>query len=172
MVSERSARPGSLVSSRCAAVRESVVSWTKATRSKISRVVVDKSFQVTAASAVGGATFVGTGGAATGLAAGGALGFVVGVAAAPLTLGLSIPIAAAVGGSCGFVSGAAAGGAAGGVGGAAVGYGAYARRQAIGSAASTTLKKVDSFTKTIKDGATESALHVRARLIGATGGSA
>merc|ERR1712176_167939 len=103
----------------------------KATTSKTCELAADRGVQVTAASAVGGAAVLGTGGAATGLLAGGALGAAVGVVPAIFTFGLSIPLCAALGGGCGLVSGATVGGATGGVVGGASGYVGYTQRETI-----------------------------------------
>jgi len=89
--------------------------------------------QVTAASAVGGAAVLGTGGAATGLFMGGAAGAAIGIVPALFTFGLSIPVGAVIGGSCGLCLGGAVGGTSGFVGGGTTAYGAYTKRSEIRS---------------------------------------
>lgn len=85
-------------------------------------------FQVTAATAVGGAALLGTSGSGIGLAAGGLFGAAVGTVPAVFTFGLSIPIGAAIGGGVGLCIGAVSGTCAGLVGGGAMGYSAYSHR--------------------------------------------
>uniref|UniRef100_A0A7S2M4P8 Transmembrane protein n=1 Tax=Zooxanthella nutricula TaxID=1333877 RepID=A0A7S2M4P8_9DINO len=89
--------------------------------------VTDPRAQVTAASAVGGAVALGTGGGATGLVSGGLMGAACGVVPALFTFGLSIPIGAAIGGGVGLCTGATLAGTAGLLGGGTVGYHAYGR---------------------------------------------
>lgn len=111
----------------------------------------ERSAQVTAASAAGGAMVGGTGGAATGLLAGGTLGAVVGVVPAIFTFGLSIPAFGAIGAGCGMAAGTAVGSTAGAVVGGAGGYGVFIKREAI----ATKLKKTATYVKS-----------TRARLVG------
>lgn len=119
------------------------------------------SVQVTAISAAGGATVVGTGGGVAGLAVGTVLGATMGLVPAIFTFGLSIPIGAVIGGGTGLVTGAAAGTALGAVGGAASGYGAYAKRESIASAVGGSVHYLK-----------HSAAQVRARMVGSgTGGT-
>jgi len=96
----------------------------------VREVVHDPRAQVTAASAVGGAVAMGTGGAATGLVSGGLLGAACGLVPAVFTFGLSIPIGAAVGGGVGLCAGATMAGTAGLVGGGALGYKTYGKEEA------------------------------------------
>lgn len=111
-------------------------------KTKTVEVVSDRTFQVTAASATGGAVACGMGGATVGLFGGGFIGGLVGLIPALLTFGLSIPAGAAVGGGCGAAVGAAAGGTAGVVGGGATGYGVYTRREKIAEGANLAYAKV------------------------------
>jgi len=97
----------------------------------------ERSVQVAAASAAGGAIVVGTGGAATGLAAGSAIGGALGLVPAVVTFGASIPVFAAVGGVCGMVVGTVCGGTAGLLGGGVLGYGTYTKRDTIGNCVAT-----------------------------------
>jgi len=120
----------------------------------------DQGFQVTAATAAGGAVVVGAGGAATGLAFGGTLGAAVGVVPALVTFGASIPFCAVVGGVCGSTMGAVCGSAAGLIGGGAVGYGTYSRRESIGNGVTTCKAKIG-----------DCAEYVKVRLVGGTGGT-
>merc|ERR1719410_1281162 len=131
----------------------------KIAKAKIIEVVSDKGVQATAASAVGGGSVLGAGGAATGLAVGGAVGAAVGVVPAIFTFGLSIPFCAVVGGGCGLAAGAVAGGTTGVVAGAG-GYQAYSRREAIRGAAGKLTEKARS-----------SARSLRSSWSGATGGT-
>mmetsp|Transcript_71192 Transcript_71192/g.204144 ORF Transcript_71192/g.204144 Transcript_71192/m.204144 type:complete len:292 (+) Transcript_71192:3-878(+) len=89
----------------------------------------DPRTQVAAASAVGGAVALGSGGAATGLVSGGVIGAVCGLVPAIFTFGLSIPIGAAIGGGVGCATGATVAGTAGFLGGGTVGYHAYGSSQ-------------------------------------------
>merc|ERR1740130_1004682 len=79
----------------------------------------DRSVQMTAVGAVGGAASVGLSGGAAGLATGSVVGALCGVPAAFFTFGLSIPLGAAMGGATGLCAGAVTGGAVGLVGGGA-----------------------------------------------------
>merc|ERR1719437_364824 len=115
----------------------------------------DPKVQVTVASAAGGATVVGAGGAGAGLLAGGVAGAAVGVLPALFTFGLSIPVGAAIGGGCGTHVGAAAGGSAGFVGGATLGYGVYTKRSEIRNLAHGVRNRVGAVSrktgKTVKN---------------------
>mmetsp|Transcript_17615 Transcript_17615/g.53422 ORF Transcript_17615/g.53422 Transcript_17615/m.53422 type:complete len:231 (-) Transcript_17615:111-803(-) len=91
-------------------------------RAHVWRALLDGKVQVTAASAVGGAMVLGTGGAVTGLLTGGAAGAACGLAPALFTFGLSIPLGAAVGSGAGLCVGTVIGGTVGLVGGGAAGY--------------------------------------------------
>lgn len=91
----------------------------------------DRSLQVAAASAVGGAAVLGAGGAGAGLLVGGTLGAVAGLLPAILTLGLSVPLGAAICGTSGLVLGGLLGGAAGLTTAGAVGYATQAKRTQI-----------------------------------------
>lgn len=141
--------------------KEKVTKTAIAGKEKASALVQDKRFQVTAASATGGAVAVGANGAVAGLAAGGAVGAAVGMVPAIFTFGLSIPLFAAIGSGCGAAAGAVAGGSTGMLIGGAGGYGAYTHREAIGSSWEQTKSKMD-----------EAAGSMRARLVAATGGTA
>lgn len=154
-----------------AAGKEKTLEIATAGKEKTLEIAADKRVQVTAASATGGAVVLGTGGAAAGFATGGVIGAVVGVVPAIFTLGLSIPVFAAIGSTCGFAVGATVGGATGLVGGGATGYGAYTKREAIGSACSQTMSRVDEATKYVKERASNSAGYVRSKLVGTTGGT-
>lgn len=143
----------------------------KATKVKTIEIASDRRAQVTAASAAGGAAVVGSGGAAVGFASGGAIGAAVGVVPAFFTFGLSIPVFAAIGSGCGLAAGAVVGGTTGLLGGGATGYGVYTKRDAIGSSVATTLSKVESAAKSVKETASNSADYVRNRVVGATGGT-
>jgi len=101
----------------------------------------EKQTQVTVVTAVGGAAVGGTCGGFVGLGAGTLIGGAIGIVPALFTFGLSIPIGAAVGGGTGLCVGAAGGSSAGGAAGGAVGYGAYAKRDKIDSAAKSVQKK-------------------------------
>jgi len=103
-----------------------------------------KSVQTTAASALGGAAAMGTGGAATGAVTGGIAGAAAGLPFALFTFGLSIPIGAAMGGVSGAVVGTAAGATAGAIGGGAAGYGGYQYRGEIRGAAGAVAAKASS----------------------------
>jgi len=138
---------------------------------KAKELALDRTCQVTAASAAAGATTLGLGGAATGLVAGGTLGAAVGVIPAIFTFGLSIPVFAVIGGTCGTAVGTATGASAGFVSGGAAGYGAYTRREKIASTMSEAKTKADAAAKYVRDTASESALRVRSRLAGGTGGT-
>jgi len=157
--------------SHTAAARERATGMARTTKVKTLEIVSDKTVQVTAASATGGAAILGTGGAAAGFATGGAIGAAVGVVPALFTFGLSIPVFAAIGSGCGLATGAVVGGTTGLVGGGATGYGVYTKRDAIGSTVTNTLSKVDSAAKLVKEKASTSADYVRNRLGGATGGT-
>jgi len=102
------------------------------------------SVQTTAASAVGGAMAMGTGGAVTGVATGSIAGAAVGLPLALFTFGLSIPVGAVLGGGAGLVVGVATGATAGAMGGGAAGYGAYQHRDEIRSAAGAVAAKANS----------------------------
>merc|ERR1719410_164625 len=117
----------------------------KIAKAKIIEVVSDKGVQATAASAVGGGSVLGAGGAATGVAVGGAVGAAVGVVPAIFTFGLSIPFCAVLGGGCGLATGTVVGGSAGAAVGGASGYGVYTKREAISTTvhgAATSVKKM------------------------------
>jgi len=120
--------------------KDKTVTAAIATKQKTVEIVTDKAVQKTAASAVGGAVVLGTGGAATGLATGGAVGAAVGLVPALFTFGLSIPVCAVIGSGCGMVTGATVGGTTGAVAGAG-GYQAYVRRESIKSAAGALADK-------------------------------
>merc|ERR1711963_1202601 len=104
-------------------------------KARTKEMVSDRTFQVTAASATGGALACGMGGAAMGVVGGGFVGAAVGLVPALFTFGLSIPVFFVVGGGMGATVGATAGGTVGSVGGGATGYGVYTRRDKIVSLA-------------------------------------
>jgi len=155
----------------CGVAKERVTQALETTKAKTLEIASDRSVQVAAASATGGAVAMGAGGAATGLVTGGAIGAAVGVVPAIFTFGLSIPVCAMVGGSCGLVTGSAVGGTAGLVGGGATGYGVYTKREVISSSVSKTMSRVDDCAKYMKDAASSSADYVRARVVSGTGGT-
>jgi len=107
-------------------------------------------FQVTAASAAGGAMVAGAGGGAAGLVTGGAIGAAVGVLPALFTLGLSIPIGAAIGGSAGLFVGTAAGGTAGAVAGGTTGYHVHSHSNEIKSGANGAWMKAHAYVGMVK----------------------
>jgi hypothetical protein len=127
----------------------------------------DRSVQVGAVSAVGGAATCGTAGGVAGLCTGTVVGGAIGLVPALFTFGLSIPIGAAIGGSCGLVAGAATGGTAGLLGGGAAGYTIHARRDDIGDKVKGTISKVNDGAEYVKDRASI----LRARMVGGTGGT-
>jgi hypothetical protein len=131
----------------------------------------DRSVQVGAVSAAGGAAACGTAGAVAGLCTGTVVGGAVGLVPAIFTFGLSIPIGAAIGGSCGLVAGATTGGTVGFVGGGAAGYSVHARRDEIGVKVKGTISKVNEGAEYMKGKASTSAAYVRARVVGGTGGT-
>jgi len=108
---------------------------------EVKNITSQPKFQVTAASAAGGAAVGGAGGGAVGLTAGVVVGGAIGVVPALFTFGLSIPIGAAIGGGTGLCIGATTGSSAGAVTGGAAGYGAYTKRDAIHSAFKSTGNK-------------------------------
>jgi len=140
--------------------QEKATTAVEVSQTKAKAIASDKAVQATVASAAGGAVIVGTGGAATGLITGGAIGAAVGVVPAVFTFGLSIPFCAIVGGGCGMATGTAAGGAFGGAVGGMGGYTAYSKREALGK-----------FVGMAKETSCNSAGYVRAKLLGATGGT-
>jgi len=113
--------------------------------------VKDTHFQVTAASAAGGAAVGGAGGGVIGLGAGGTIGAIIGLVPALFTFGLSIPIGAALGGGAGLCVGSTAGGSVGATVCGTTGYHGYKHRAALQRHATT------AYTKT------------RAKLVGAEG---
>jgi len=94
----------------------------------VKEVCADRRTQVSAASAVGGAVALGTGGGATGFFSGAAVGAACGVVPALFTFGLSIPTGAAFGGGLGMAAGLTICGTAGFLGGGAAGWKAYGHR--------------------------------------------
>lgn len=171
-----------------------LTSYAKTTSAAVSdRVCVtiaDKNVQVTAASAVGGAAALGASGGATGLVTGSAIGAACGIMPALFTFGLSIPVGAVLGGSAGLCMGTVAGGTMGLVGGGAAGRSAHKHRAEIKEAATGVVSRANVYkdlvaekTEQYKQIATEKASdykdfvkvkteHVRARLVGGTGGTA
>lgn len=130
---------------------------------KAREIASDKSFQATAASAVGGGAALGTTGGVVGAATGTVVGAIVGLPAALFTFGLSIPVTAAIGGTCGLVTGAAAGGTVGAVGAGAAGYGAYQKRDQISNAVSSGRQRVRDVASLAKEKAGASADYVSER---------
>lgn len=112
--------------------------------------IVHPKFQVTAASAAGGAAVAGAGGGAAGFVAGGAIGAAVGVLPALFTFGLSIPIGAAIGGGAGLCVGSATGATAGAVGGGATGYNVHTYRNEISSGAKSAWTTANSYASVAK----------------------
>lgn len=112
--------------------------------------IVHPKFQVTSASAAGGAAVGGAGGGAAGFVAGGAIGAAVGVLPALFTFGLSIPIGAAIGGGAGLCVGSATGATAGAVGGGATGYNVHTYRNEIRSGANSAWTSANSFASVAK----------------------
>lgn len=155
------------VGEKCACASEKAA----AAKAKGIELVHDKSVQVGAVSAVGGAVACGSAGAATGMCTGTIIGGAVGIVPAIFTFGLSIPIGAAIGGSCGLVTGATVGGSAGFVGGGAAGYTAHAKRTDISTTVKGTIAKVNEGAEYMKDKASTSAAYVRAKMVGGTGGT-
>jgi len=146
-------------------VKFSVQETAKSTKDKTIETVSDRNFQVTAASATGGAVALGSGGAACGFVGGGAVGAAVGVVPAIFTFGLSIPIGAAIGSACGVVAGAVVGGTTGLVGGGAAGFG-YTKRAEIKTGVADAASKVSSGAVYVKETAVTSAGNVRSRVLG------
>jgi len=155
--------------------------------------VSNQKYQVTLASAVGGAATIGASGGATGVIAGGIAGVACGIPPALFTFGLSIPLGAMVGSGAGLVIGTSVGGIAGLVSGGAVGFTGYTKRDAITggancawakvsncaeavqakASASTEYMKEKACTSTVyvKETALASKEYVRVRLVGGTGGT-
>lgn len=127
-------------------------------------VAKDKCFQVTAASATGGAVTLGATGGFLGLATGVVGGAIVGLPLALFTFGLSIPISATIGGTCGLVTGAAAGGATGAVTGGGIGYGAYQNRKSIASAVSSGRQQVSSAANKLKSSVRSTVFSLQERV--------
>jgi len=140
--------------SRTRATAQSVSSAT-------SNLVSQKSFQTTAASSVGGALALGTGGGAAGLAAGGMVGGMVGVPFAFFTFGLSVPFGMAIGGGIGLVGGVAAGATTGAVSGGFVGYGVYAKKDQITGVAKRVAAKGREGSDCVKGAAQMSVSYVK-----------
>lgn len=137
-----------------------------AAKAKTVEIASNKTVQVTAASATGGAVVLGAGGAATGLATGGTIGAAIGFIPAIFTFGLSIPVGAAIGGGCGLVAGTVVGSTTGLAVGGATGYGAYTKREEIKSGVAASYAKVTETAEYAKSKATEAAGQVRARIAG------
>merc|ERR1712190_628396 len=150
---------------------EKTIQTATTTKAKTMEIASNKTVQVTAASAAGGAVTLGTAGGVTGLATGGTLGAAIGLVPALFTFGLSIPIGAAIGGGCGLVAGTAVGGTTGLVGGGAVGYGAFTKRDEIKTGLAAAKTKVIDGAGYVKDKGRTSADYVRARFVGGTSSS-
>jgi len=133
------------------------------TKKRSSEVVADKRFQVTIASAAGGAVVGGTAGGAAGTVAGAGTGALVGLPAAIFTFGLSVPICATIGGGMGCFAGATSGGAVGGVAGGTAGYNAQKYQKEISGGAHSAWSKV-------RVKAADSVAQVRT-LVSGTGGT-
>merc|ERR1719162_2916050 len=93
--------------------------WTKSLEMKQVgyELAMDRTTQITAASAVAGSVALGATGGVAGLATGGTIGAAVGVLPALFTFGLSIPICACIGATTGAFAGVTTGGTVGAVGG-------------------------------------------------------
>jgi hypothetical protein len=147
-----------------------------ATKRRSYETVTDKRFQVTTASAAGGAVVGGTAGGAVGTVAGAGTGALVGLPAAIFTFGLSIPVCATIGGGIGCVTGATTGGTAGGVAGGATGYHAHKYRKEIAGGAQSAWSKVRNGTNKLKvkaqDSVAQVSAQVKARMVSGTGGTA
>jgi len=113
-------------------------------------VVTHPKFQVTAASAAGGAVVGGAGGGAAGLVTGGAIGAAVGVIPALFTFGLSIPLFAAIGGGSGLCVGAAAGSTTGAVGCGTTGYHVHTYRNEIKTSANGVWTRASTYAGSVK----------------------
>lgn len=117
----------------------------------VNKVVQDKAFQASAASATTGAVACGASAGAAGLACGAVAGIAVGVVPALFTFGLSIPIGAVVGASAGCILLSTGGAAVGALGGGATGYGLYVKRHQIAAAANHVATKGHESIGCVKD---------------------
>merc|ERR1712048_144796 len=133
-------------------------------RSGVKNAVSEPSFQVTAASAVGGSMVLGTAGLATGATVGAAVGLVPAI----FTFGLSIPVGAALGGSIGATTGGTVGFGTGG----ALGYGIYTKRAEIKGAAGSVKDFVKDKAQEASSAATSAVNTVKTKLSGSTGSTA
>jgi len=161
----RAASHAALANARTTAVTKA--SDAKAKAKELSLATKDfaskKSVQTTAASAVGGAMAMGTGGAVTGAATGGIAGAAAGLPFALFTFGLSIPVGAVLGGGAGLVVGVTTGATAGAMGGGAAGYGAYQHRDEIRNAAGAVAEKANSGADFVKGKACNGAEFVKGK---------
>jgi len=140
------------------------------------RTVTDRSVQVTAVGAVGGAASMGVSGGAAGLATGSVIGAACGLPAAFFTFGLSIPIAAAVGGATGLCAGAVTGGAVGLVGGGATARTVHKHSDGIKGGAAGALNRASGYklyvsqkAKGYTDSVAETTMRMKSKLVGGTG---
>jgi len=145
-------------------------------RSQIHTAASDRSVQVTAVGAVGGAASMGVSGGAAGLATGAVIGAVCGLPAAFFTFGLSIPIAAAAGGATGLCAGAVTGGAVGLVGGGATARTVHKHSDDIKGGAAGAFNKASGYKDFVSQKAkgytssvAETTIMVKTRLVGGTG---
>jgi len=146
--------------------------------SKIQVAASDRSVQLTALGAVGGAASVGASGGAAGLATGSVIGALCGVPAAFFTFGLSIPMGAAMGGATGLCAGALTGGAVGLVGGGAAARTVHKHGDEIKGGAAGALNKASGYKDVVSlkaKGYTNSVaattMLMKTRIVGGTGGT-
>eukprot|EP00928_Gymnodinium_smaydae_P047753 TRINITY_DN31898_c0_g1_i1.p1 TRINITY_DN31898_c0_g1~~TRINITY_DN31898_c0_g1_i1.p1 ORF type:complete len:505 (-),score=49.48 TRINITY_DN31898_c0_g1_i1:362-1876(-) len=110
-------------------------------KQRVLSMIDDDDLKIVAASAVGGATVVGSAGAAAGTVLGSLAGAAVGIVPALFTFGLSIPVCAMMGGSAGLVAGATTGAGTGMAIGTAAGCGGLACRNKLRSFASMSVER-------------------------------
>jgi len=146
--------------------------------SQIQTAASDRSMQMTAVGAVGGAASMGVSGGAAGLATGSVIGAACGVPAAFFTFGLSIPISAAMGGAAGMCAGAVTGGAVGIVGGGATARTVHKHSDGIKVGAAGALEKASGYkdfvsqkAKGYTNSVAEKTMMMKTRLVGGTGGT-
>merc|ERR1719436_1939341 len=169
MVKAKIYSSGAQAKSYLGLAQEKTIQTATTTKAKTMEIASNKTVQVTAASAAGGAVTLG----ATGLATGGALGAAIGLVPALFTFGLSIPIGAAIGGASGLVVGTAVGSTAGALGGGATGYGVYTKKDDIRNGAVSALTTAHDCADYVKVKAHEStgfahatALKLKTRVVG------
>lgn len=146
-----------------------------ALRAETKRLAADPNARVTAASAMGGATVMGTGGLVTG----GALGAVCGLPLSLFTFGLSIPVGAVIGGGAGMCAGATAGLVTGGAAGHkihkekdSIADGLAAASAKVSDIKGVAAAKASAYKSKVADSTAASAAYVRAKFAGGTGGTA